>query len=81
MGIEASGVVVETASQDGRFAIGDRVMGLFPDGTGTIATTDQRLLAQMPAGWSHTAAATELVPRSIPRLYPTVTLRWLESRS
>ncbi len=61
MGIEASGVVVETASQDGRFAIGDRVMGLFPDGTGTIATTDQRLLVQMPAGWSHTAAATTTV--------------------
>ena len=35
MGIEASGVVVETASEDGRFAVGDRVMGLFPDGTGT----------------------------------------------
>ncbi|GKU37270.1 type I polyketide synthase [Mycobacterium montefiorense] len=61
MGIEASGVVIETASQDGRFAIGDRVMGLFPDGTGTIATTDQRLLAKMPAGWSHTAAATTTV--------------------
>jgi mycoketide-CoA synthase len=61
MGIEASGVVVETASQDGRFAIGDRVMGLFPDGTGTIATTDQRLLVKMPAGWSHTAAATTTV--------------------
>ncbi|WP_155725584.1 alcohol dehydrogenase catalytic domain-containing protein, partial [Mycobacterium avium] len=35
MGIEASGVVIETASQDGRVAVGDRVMGLFPDGTGT----------------------------------------------
>jgi polyketide synthase 12 len=61
MGIEASGVVVETASQDGRFAVGDRVMGLFPDGTGTIATTDRRLLVKMPAGWSHTAAATTTV--------------------
>ncbi len=61
MGIEASGVVVETASQDGRFTIGDRVMGLFPDGTGTIATTDQRLLVKMPTGWSHTAAATTTV--------------------
>ncbi|WP_264992447.1 type I polyketide synthase, partial [Mycobacterium montefiorense] len=61
MGIEASGIVIETASQDGRFAIGDRVMGLFPDGTGTSATTDQRLLAKMPAGWSHTAAATTTV--------------------
>ena len=61
MGIEASGVVIETASQEGRFAVGDRVMGLFPDGTGTIATTDQRLLAKMPTGWSHTAAATTTV--------------------
>ncbi|WP_025736141.1 type I polyketide synthase [Mycobacterium genavense] len=61
MGIEASGVVVETASPDGRFTIGDRVMGLFPDGTGTIAVTDQRLLAKVPAGWSHTAAATTTV--------------------
>jgi polyketide synthase 12 len=36
-------------------------MGLFPDGTGTIATTDQRLLVKVPAGWSHTAAATTSV--------------------
>ncbi|WP_120313756.1 SDR family NAD(P)-dependent oxidoreductase, partial [Mycobacterium alsense] len=68
MGIEAAGVVVEvaetnaeTGSQDGRFAVGDRVMGLFPDGTGTIARTDQRLLARVPDGWSHTAAATTSV--------------------
>ncbi|OBF09406.1 polyketide synthase [Mycobacterium sp. ACS4054] len=61
MGIEASGVVIETSSEDGRFVVGDRVMGLFPDGTGTIARTDQRLLAKMPAGWSHTAAATTTV--------------------
>jgi polyketide synthase 12 len=61
MGIEASGVVIETASQDGRFAVGDRVMGLFPDGTGTIARTDQRLLVKVPPGWSHTAAATASV--------------------
>ena len=61
MGIEASGVIIESPSDDGRFAIGDRVMGLFPDGTGTIATTDQRLLVKMPTGWSHTAAATTTV--------------------
>ena len=63
MGIEASGVVLETGPEtapgEGRFAVGDRVMGLFPDGTGTIARTDQRLLAKMPAGWSHSAAATD----------------------
>ncbi len=61
MGVEASGVIVETASGDGRFAVGDRVMGLFPEGTGTIATTDQRLLVKVPSGWSHTAAATTSV--------------------
>jgi polyketide synthase 12 len=65
MGIEASGVVIETgtasAAEDGRFAVGDRVMGLFPEGTGTIATTDHRLLVKVPVGWSHTAAATTSV--------------------
>ncbi|MCV7340349.1 type I polyketide synthase [Mycobacterium haemophilum] len=69
MGVEASGVVLqtgpetgsETASNDGRFAVGDRVMGLFPEGTGTIAITDQRLLVKMPTGWSFTAAATTSV--------------------
>ncbi|WP_374025774.1 SDR family NAD(P)-dependent oxidoreductase [Mycobacterium sp. HNNTM2301] len=61
MGIEASGVVIETGPATARFAVGDRVMGLFPDGTGTVARTDQRLLAKVPVGWSHTAAATTTV--------------------
>jgi polyketide synthase 12 len=69
MGIEASGVVLEVGPQtgpeidsaDGRFVVGDRVMGLFPEGTGTIASTDGRLLIKVPAGWSHTAAATASV--------------------
>jgi polyketide synthase 12 len=58
MGVEASGVVVETASDVGRFAVGDRVTGLFPEGTGTIAVTDARLLMEIPTGWSYTEAAT-----------------------
>jgi len=61
MGIEASGVVIGTNAEESRFAIGDRVVGLFPDGTGTIAITDQRLLVKIPATWSHTAAATTTV--------------------
>ncbi|VAZ76400.1 Phenolphthiocerol synthesis polyketide synthase type I Pks15/1 [Mycobacterium persicum] len=61
MGVEASGVVLETGPEDRGFAVGDRVMGLFPEGTGTIATTDHRLLVKVPAGWSHTAAATASV--------------------
>ncbi|OMC52970.1 polyketide synthase [Mycobacterium sp. IS-2888] len=61
MGIEAAGVITEAASDDGRFTVGDRVMGLFPDGTGTVAITDQRLLVKVPQGWSYTAAATASV--------------------
>jgi polyketide synthase 12 len=58
MGVEASGIVVETASDDGRFAVGDRVTGLFPEGTGTMAITDARLLMEIPTGWSYADAAT-----------------------
>ena len=58
MGVEASGVVLETASGDGRFTVGDRVTGLFPEGTGAIAVTDERLMIKVPAGWSYADAAT-----------------------
>ncbi|WP_292989091.1 type I polyketide synthase [Mycobacterium sp.] len=58
MGVEASGVVIETASDVTRFAVGDRVTGLFPEGTGTQAVTDARLLMDIPSGWSYTEAAT-----------------------
>ncbi|WP_412768986.1 beta-ketoacyl synthase N-terminal-like domain-containing protein, partial [Mycobacterium canetti] len=61
MGVEACGVVIETSLNKGSFAVGDRVMGLFPEGTGTVASTDQRLLVKVPAGGSHTAAATTSV--------------------
>jgi mycoketide-CoA synthase len=58
MGVEASGIVVETASGDSCFAVGDRVTGLFPEGTGTVAVTDERLMIKIPAGWSYADAAT-----------------------
>jgi polyketide synthase 12 len=58
MGVEASGVVIETAPDVGRFTVGDRVTGLFPEGTGTMAITDARLLMDIPSGWSYTEAAT-----------------------
>src|SRR6201995_1112242 len=58
MGIEASGVVIETASDVSRFAVGDRVTGLFPEGTGSMSITDARLLMEIPAGWSYAEAAT-----------------------
>jgi polyketide synthase 12 len=58
IGVEAAGVVVETASEESLFTVGDRVTGLFPEGAGSIATTDERLLFGVPAGWSYTEAAT-----------------------
>ncbi|MBV9318806.1 MAG: polyketide synthase dehydratase domain-containing protein, partial [Mycobacterium sp.] len=58
MGVESAGIVIETAPGNSRFTVGDRVTGLFPEGTGTIATTDERLLMQTPTGWSDTDAAT-----------------------
>ncbi|UMB67478.1 type I polyketide synthase [Mycobacterium paraterrae] len=58
MGVEASGVVAETGPGVSRFAVGDRVTGLFPEGTGTLAVTDERLLMDIPSGWSYTEAAT-----------------------
>ncbi len=58
MGVESAGIVIETAPGNDRFVVGDRVTGLFPEGTGTIAITDERLLMETPAGWSHTDAAT-----------------------
>jgi polyketide synthase 12 len=58
MGVEASGIVIETASDGGRFTVGDRVTGLFPEGTGSLAVTDARLLMGIPTGWSYQEAAT-----------------------
>ncbi|MHA7651631.1 type I polyketide synthase [Mycobacterium sp. ML4] len=58
MGVEASGTVIENGRDAGLFAVGDRVTGLFPEGTGAVATTDERLLIKIPAGWSETDAAT-----------------------
>ncbi len=58
MGIESAGIVIETAPGADRFVVGDRVTGLFPEGTGTSAITDERLLMESPAGWSHNDAAT-----------------------
>ncbi len=58
MGVECAGIVIETAADTARFGVGDRVTGLFPEGTGTIAITDERLLMATPSGWSHTEAVT-----------------------
>jgi polyketide synthase 12 len=57
MGIEATGVVTEVGSGVAGVAVGDRVMGLFPEGTGTVATTDARVVLPVPPDWRDAQAA------------------------
>ncbi|TRW82822.1 type I polyketide synthase [Mycolicibacterium sp. 018/SC-01/001] len=61
LGSEAAGVVTEVGPGVARFAVGDRVMGLFPDGTGTLVHADERLVAPLPAGWTDAQGAAVLV--------------------
>ncbi|WP_155771918.1 SDR family NAD(P)-dependent oxidoreductase, partial [Mycobacterium asiaticum] len=58
MGVEAAGTVIETGPAASCFAAGDRVTGLFPEGTGAVAVTDERLLIRIPSDWSDVEAAT-----------------------
>ncbi|OFJ50465.1 hypothetical protein BEL07_28085 [Mycolicibacterium grossiae] len=57
MGIEATGVVTEVGAGVTTVAVGDRVMGLFPEGTGTVATTDARVVLPVPSDWRDPQAA------------------------
>ncbi|BBY50254.1 polyketide synthase [Mycolicibacterium arabiense] len=57
MGIEATGVVTEVGPDVAGVSVGDRVMGLFPEGTGTVATTDARVVLPVPPQWRDTEAA------------------------
>ena len=58
LGIEAAGVVVDVGPGVSDVSIGDRVMGLFPDGSGSVAVTDARVVLPVPADWSHPQAAS-----------------------
>jgi acyl transferase domain-containing protein/D-arabinose 1-dehydrogenase-like Zn-dependent alcohol dehydrogenase/acyl carrier protein len=58
LGSEGAGVVVEVAAGVRTLAVGDRVLGLFPDAFAPVAVTDERLLARMPNGWSFAQAAS-----------------------
>ncbi|WP_157123609.1 acyltransferase domain-containing protein, partial [Mycobacterium shimoidei] len=57
LGGEAAGVVVEVGPEVTEFAVGDAVMGFFPDTSGTVVAGDTRLLLPMPADWSFAEAA------------------------
>ncbi|NUU26385.1 MAG: SDR family NAD(P)-dependent oxidoreductase, partial [Streptomycetaceae bacterium] len=53
IGGEGAGLVLEVGPDVRGFAVGDRVMGLFPHGAaGPVAVADQRLLSPVPRGWS-----------------------------
>ncbi|WP_407642935.1 type I polyketide synthase [Actinacidiphila yanglinensis] len=54
---EGSGVVLETGSEVTGLAPGDRVMGLFTEGLGTVTITDHRLVAPIPERLSFAQAA------------------------
>lgn len=58
LGSEAAGVVVEVGPGVTDCDVGDRVMGLFPEGTGTLVAADVRLLLSIPADWSNAEAAS-----------------------
>ncbi|HEV2786944.1 MAG TPA: SDR family NAD(P)-dependent oxidoreductase, partial [Solirubrobacteraceae bacterium] len=58
LGIEAAGVVAETAPDVGEPAVGDRVLGFVPGAFGALAVADARALVPVPAGWSFAQAAT-----------------------
>ncbi|MET0451568.1 MAG: type I polyketide synthase [Mycobacterium sp.] len=57
MGIEAAGVVADVGPGVTAVSVGDRVMGLFPEGTGTSATTDARVVLPIPADWGYAQGA------------------------
>ncbi|WP_167347302.1 polyketide synthase dehydratase domain-containing protein, partial [Streptomyces xanthophaeus] len=58
LGSEAAGVVLEVGAEVTGLAPGDRVMGLVPDGFGSVAITDGRMVVPMPESWSFTQAAS-----------------------
>ncbi|MEU9560371.1 type I polyketide synthase [Streptomyces fumanus] len=58
LGNEGAGVVTETGPGVTALAVGDRVMGLFPDAVGPVAVADQRTVTRVPDGWTFQQAAS-----------------------
>ncbi|KAA1242542.1 zinc-binding dehydrogenase, partial [Mycobacterium simiae] len=58
LGIEAAGVVLDTAPDVTSVRPGDAVMGLFPDAFSATAITDHRAVVAIPPGWSFAQAAS-----------------------
>ncbi|MEU3188976.1 SDR family NAD(P)-dependent oxidoreductase, partial [Streptomyces sp. NPDC006923] len=58
VGIEGAGVVLETGPGVTGLSAGDRVLGMFLGGLGSVVVADERLLAPVPEGWSFEDAAS-----------------------
>ncbi|CAL9357730.1 Narbonolide_10-deoxymethynolide synthase PikA2, modules 3 and 4 [Streptomyces sp. enrichment culture] len=58
LGNEGAGIVTETGPGVTALAVGDRVMGLFPDAVGPLAVADQRTVTRIPDGWTFQQAAS-----------------------
>jgi acyl transferase domain-containing protein/acyl carrier protein len=65
LGQEGAGVVVEVGFDVSDLAAGDRVLGIWRHGVGSVAIADRRLVARIPSGWSFAQAA------SVPITYTT----------
>jgi acyl transferase domain-containing protein/NADPH:quinone reductase-like Zn-dependent oxidoreductase/short-subunit dehydrogenase/acyl carrier protein len=52
VGVEGAGIVLELGAGVKGLAVGERVMGLLAGGLGPVSTSDHRLLARVPEGWT-----------------------------
>ncbi|MEV6319324.1 SDR family NAD(P)-dependent oxidoreductase [Streptomyces sp. NPDC051776] len=57
-GLEGAGVITEVGPGVTGFAVGERVMGMFPAAYGPLAVADARTVARIPDGWTFAEAAT-----------------------
>ncbi|MFE9009470.1 SDR family NAD(P)-dependent oxidoreductase [Streptomyces sp. NPDC007875] len=58
LGVEAAGVVLDAGPGVRSLRPGDRVFGIADAAFGSMAVTDERLLARIPDGWSFARAAS-----------------------
>ncbi|WP_328980568.1 type I polyketide synthase [Streptomyces canus] len=65
MGSEGAGVITEVGAGVTRFAVGDRVFGVFERSLGPVAVADARMIRPLPEDWSYAQGA------SVPIVYIT----------
>ncbi|MGW0909734.1 SDR family NAD(P)-dependent oxidoreductase [Streptomyces sp. NPDC002853] len=58
LGSEGAGVVLETGPDVTGLAVGDRVMGVMPNGFGPVVVVDRHYVVPIPDGWTFEQAAS-----------------------